>query len=268
MKTWATASFAIFLMVVGAAGQEPSVELARGLSNATSYPASTTDSRVIVSITANAELYVNNRLVLKNRLAGEIKELLKGRRNANRIVYVAGSHGVDYEKVVQVLNIIREQRVNQFGLIVDRGSASEILRGVFLVEVPTIRDPDEDVARLKPNPLTLMVSVSSELELNLNRDPGPRRGDLCFNEVPNGMGSDPDKLGKWLKCLFDQRTRQHAYKLGMETRTDLTAEQRTEKTVFINASRSIKYGDVIRVVNALSGAGTNPIGLKLDDLPN
>ena len=267
MKTWTVASIAIFLLVVGAAAQEPSVELARGLSHATSYPASTRDSRLIVSITANDELYVSNRLVLKDRLGGEIKELLKG-RDANRIVYIAGSHGVDYQKVVQVLNIIREQRADQFGLIVDRGSASEILRGLFLIEVPTIRDPEEDVARLKPNPLTLMVSVSSELELNLNRNPGPRRGDLCFDEVPNGMGGDPDKLRKWLKCLFDERTRQHAYKVGMETRTDVPAEQRTEKTVFINASRSIKYGDVLRVVNALKGAGANPIGLKLDDLPN
>ena len=267
MKTWAFSSIAVFLLVVGAAAQDPSVELARGLSNATSYPASTIDSRVIVSITADDELYVSNRRVLKNRLGGEIKDLLKG-RDANRVVYIAASQGVQYEKVVQVLNIIREQRVDQFGLIVDRGSASEILRGAFLIEVPTVRDPDEDVASLKPNPLMLMVSVSSELELNLNRNPGPRRGDLCFDEVPNGMGSDPDKLRKWLKCLFDQRTKQRAYKVEMETRTDLTAEQRTEKTVFINASRSIKYGDVLRVVDALKGAGTNPIGLKLDDLPN
>ena len=268
MKTWATASFAIFLLIVGAAAQEPSVELARGLSNATSYPASTTDSRLTVFITSNDELYVSNRLVLKSRLGGEINELLKGRRNANRIVYVAGSQGVDYEKVVQVLNIIREQRVNQFGLIVDRGSASEILRGVFLIEVPTIRDPDEDVARLKPNPLTLMVSVSSELELNLNRNPGPQRGDLCFDEVPNGVGSDPGFLQKWLRCIFDSRTKQHAYKIGMETRSDIPLEERIEKIVFVNASRSIRYGDVLRIVNALKGAGTNPIGLKLDDLPN
>lgn len=267
MKIWAVASIAVFLLGVSAAAQDPSVELARGLSNATAYPASTTDSRVVVSITANDELYVSNRLVLKNRLGGEIKDLLK-RRDGNTIVYIAASHGVEYEKVVEVLNIIREQRVDQFGLIVDRGSASEILRGVFLIEVPTIRDPAEDLARLKPNPLMLMVSVSSELELNLNRNPGPRPGDLCFDEVPNGMGSEPDKLRKWLKCLFDHRTTQHAYKVGMETRTDLTAEQRTEKTVFINASRSIKYGDVLRVVDALKGAGTNPIGLKLDDLPN
>lgn len=268
MKTWPTASFAIFLLIVGAAAQEPSVELAKGLSNATSYPALITDSRVIVSITGNDDLYVNNRLVPKDQLGGKINKLLEGRGDANRIVYIAGSHGIEYEKVVEVLSIIRKQHVDRFGLIVDRGSATEIIRGVFLIEVPMIRDPDEDVARLKPNPLMLMVSVSSELGLKLNADAGPRRGQLCFSSVPNGLGSDPDNLQKWLTCLFHHRTKQRAYKIGMETRSDVPVEERIEKTVFINASRSIRYGDALRVVNALKGAGTNPIGLKLDDLPD
>jgi biopolymer transport protein ExbD len=53
----------------------------------------------------------------------------------------------------------------------------------------------------------------------------------------------------------------------METRTDLPESQRIEKTVFVKAPRSVKYGDVVKVIDAIKGAGANPVGLQVDDLP-
>lgn len=44
--------------------------------------------------------------------------------------------------------------------------------------------------------------------------------------------------------------------------------ERIEKTVFIKAPRSILYGDVIKVIDIVSGAGASPVGLQLDNLPN
>jgi biopolymer transport protein ExbD len=54
----------------------------------------------------------------------------------------------------------------------------------------------------------------------------------------------------------------------MELRTDLPESQRIEKTVFIKAPRSVKYGDVVKVIDAIKGAGASPVGLQVDDLPN
>jgi len=45
-------------------------------------------------------------------------------------------------------------------------------------------------------------------------------------------------------------------------------EQRIEKTVFVKAPRTMKYGDVVKVIDAIKGAGANPVGLQVDDLPN
>jgi biopolymer transport protein ExbD len=53
----------------------------------------------------------------------------------------------------------------------------------------------------------------------------------------------------------------------METRTDLKEEDRIEKTVFVKAPRSLRYGDVVKVIDAIKGAGANPVGLQVDDLP-
>src|SRR5215217_7846320 len=40
----------------------------------------------------------------------------------------------------------------------------------FQADIPTQRDPNEDLSKLKPNPLTLVVSISPDLQIKLNAD--------------------------------------------------------------------------------------------------
>ena len=124
----------------------------------------------------------------------------------------------------------------------------------FQADIPTQRDPNEDLSQLKPNPLTLVVSIAPDLSIKLNQD---------------NMGSvnDPSALAQRLVLVFAQRKEQRAYKIGMETRTDLKEEDRIEKTVFVKAPRSLRYGEVVKVIDAIKGAGANPVGLQVDDLP-
>jgi len=53
----------------------------------------------------------------------------------------------------------------------------------------------------------------------------------------------------------------------METRVDLPESDRIEKTVFVKAPRSLAYGEVVKVIDAIKAAGANPVGLQVDDLP-
>jgi biopolymer transport protein ExbD len=124
----------------------------------------------------------------------------------------------------------------------------------FKAEVPTQRDPNEDVSKLKPNPLTLVVSISQDLQILLNKD-------------PMGSVNDPSALAAKLQQTFQQRKELHAYKVGMETASNIPDDQRIEKTVFVKAPRALKYGDVVKVIDAIKGAGANPVGLQVDDLP-
>ena len=124
----------------------------------------------------------------------------------------------------------------------------------FQADIPTQRDPNEDLSRLKPNPLTLVVSIASDLSIKLNE-----------NSV--GSVNDVAPLAQRLALTFAQRKDQRAYKIGMETRTDLKEDDRIEKTVFVKAPRSLRYGDVVKVIDAIKGAGANPVGLQVDDLP-
>ena len=124
----------------------------------------------------------------------------------------------------------------------------------FKADIPTQRDPNEDLSKLKPNPLTLVVSIAPDLSIKLNQD---------------SMGSvnDTAPLAQRLAQVFKQRKEQRAYKVGMETRADVKEDDRIEKTVFVKAPRAMKYGDVVKVIDAIKGAGASPVGLQVDDLP-
>jgi len=124
----------------------------------------------------------------------------------------------------------------------------------FKADIPTQRDPNEDLSQLKPNPLTLVVSIGSDLQLKLNQD-------------SLGSVNDVAPLAQRLSAVFKQRQDQRAYKVGYESRTDVKEEDRIEKTVFVKAPRATKYGDVVKVIDAIKGAGANPVGLQVDDLP-
>jgi len=124
----------------------------------------------------------------------------------------------------------------------------------FKADIPTQRDPNEDLSKLKPNPLTLVVTISPDLQIKLNQD-------------NLGSVNDTSPLSQKLAQTFKERKEQRAFKVGMETRSDLPEADRIEKTVFVKAPRATKYGDVVKVIDAIKGAGASPVGLQVDDLP-
>ncbi len=121
----------------------------------------------------------------------------------------------------------------------------------FMAAVPSKPDPDRP---LVANDGTLVVTINSDRTLMLNR-----LGDM-------GSVNDTSKLSATLSDLFQQRLKNHAYSDRMLDRIDLPEEMRIEKTVFIKAPRSIPYGEVVRVLDGLKGAGASPVGLQIDDL--
>ena len=124
----------------------------------------------------------------------------------------------------------------------------------FKADIPTQRDPNEDLSKLKPNPLTLVVTISPDLQIKLNQD-------------NLGSVNETAPLAQKLAMTFKERKDQRAYKIGMENRGDLKEDDRIEKTVFVKAPRAAKYGDVVKVIDAIKGAGASPVGLQVDDLP-
>jgi biopolymer transport protein ExbD len=121
----------------------------------------------------------------------------------------------------------------------------------FKAQLPSEPDRHPD---LLLNDDTLVVTIEADRSLKLN----------ALTDM--GTVDDPFKLSARLVTLFAERTANRAYRAEMVSRFDLSEAERIEKTVFIKAPRSIPYGEVTKVIDALKGAGANPVGLQLDDL--
>lgn len=118
----------------------------------------------------------------------------------------------------------------------------------FPVSLPS--EPKDGAA----NPDTLVVTVSADRALKLNRE--------------NGLGTvgEPDRLINRLEEVFAARLQNRDYAAGLESGIDLAESEKVEKTVFLKAPRSLKYGEIAKLVDVLKGAGASPISFQLDGL--
>lgn len=117
----------------------------------------------------------------------------------------------------------------------------------FEAKVPAEPKDDNKNVILKPNPNTLIVFV--------NRDGGKLR----LNQDDIGDVSDTTPLTAKLEETFKYRESTGVLREGTNE---------VEKTVFIKAPKSVKYGDVVKAIDAVKLAGAEPIGLQIDDLEN
>ena len=110
--------------------------------------------------------------------------------------------------------------------------------------------------QLPPHPHTLVVTIDKDLRLKLNG-----------LEEDFGSVNDTSKLSAALAKLFQERKEAHVYREDDgASLSALTEDERTLKTVFIKAPRSISYGEVAKVIDGVKGAGAEPLGLQIDDL--
>lgn len=116
----------------------------------------------------------------------------------------------------------------------------------FEAKVPAEPKPEDNQVEAKPNPLTLVVAVNkADMTISLNNEAA---GDV----------SDTSLLTTKLQEIFKQRENNLVFREGTNE---------VEKTVFLKSPRSVKYGDVVKVVDAVKLAGSDRVGLQVDDLP-
>jgi biopolymer transport protein ExbD len=208
---------------------------------------------VIVTVSSDGKAYLGtDRSPLKrDELRDKVRELAAKQSEEDRMVYLSVDVAADYGAVVEVCDAIRTAEVSRVGVLAFNPRHDWPAR--ITIELPPQPNPNEDLNQLKPNPLTLVVTISADLKVKLNQD--------VFGSV-----NELEPLSEKLAEIFRQRRDNFAYRPGFETATNVPEDERIEKTVTIKAERRIKYGDVVRVIDALRGAGARPILLRLDDL--
>jgi len=115
----------------------------------------------------------------------------------------------------------------------------------FEAKVPAEPKPEDQLSNPKPNPLTLVVAINkADMTVTLNNE---------------SIGTITDMSGLTNKLLqtFKEREQNGAFREGTNE---------VEKTIFIKSPRSVRYGAVVNVIDAVKQAGAQPIGLQIDDL--
>jgi biopolymer transport protein TolR len=116
----------------------------------------------------------------------------------------------------------------------------------FKAQVPAEPKP-EDKTIAKPNPLTLVVSINGvDKKVTLNNEDA-------------GTSSNAELLTNKLNAIFKERAQNGVIREGTNE---------LERTVFIKAPKSLNYGEVVKVIDAVKIAQADPIGLQIDDLAN
>ncbi len=98
---------------------------------------------------------------------------------------------------------------------------------------------------MKPNPLTLVVAINKDNRV------------ITLNNEPAGSVDGASALTGTLGEIFMARENNGVFREGTNE---------VEKTIFIKSPTSVRYGDVVKVIDAAKMAGAQPIGLQIDDL--
>jgi biopolymer transport protein ExbD len=114
----------------------------------------------------------------------------------------------------------------------------------FEAKIPA-EPKDQQQVDVKPNPLTLVVTIDKDTKK------------VTLNNESAGDVSDASPLTAKLQEIFKQRESNGVFREGTNE---------VEKTIFIKSHPSVKYGEVVKVIDAAKSAGAQPIGLQVDSI--
>jgi biopolymer transport protein ExbD len=114
----------------------------------------------------------------------------------------------------------------------------------FEAKVPAEPKEQQNV-QVQPNPLTLVVGINAQTKA------------ITLNNESAGDVTDASALTGKLTEIFKTRETNGVFREGTNE---------VEKTIFIKSPTSVRYGDVVKVIDAAKMAGAQPIGLQIDDL--
>ena len=214
------------------------------------------ESSIVLTLAADNKLYLKqktdvsgeaartDKIVTREELPDRLKKFSESMPPDKQIVYLKADISASFENVLQIFEIIRKAEIDRVGLVVigekndsDPYQTSSTMLGVKLPEPPKISSEP-----LRPNPNTLIAMLEAD-------------GGLRLNNEESGTVSDAGRLENRLTEIFKDRESRGVFREGTNE---------IEKTVFLKVSKSVKYGEFIKLAEAVKGAGAEPIAVQID----
>jgi len=150
------------------------------------------------------------------------------------VITVKADPTLDFKSVAKLLTDVT--RVNNC-INVEASAKAENPYIYVLIE------PEPDNVMVKPNPLTLVVFLDEKRNLTLNTE---KQGSL----------DDTSKLTDYLKQIFKER---EANGVLRENKNVI------ETSVIVHSAFTNKFGDIIKIADAIKEAGASPVGLQINE---
>ncbi|HVE59604.1 MAG TPA: hypothetical protein VNB22_22530 [Pyrinomonadaceae bacterium] len=148
------------------------------------------------------------------------------------IIIVRADQSLNLSKITEVIQSVRVSSKQKIKLQISEND---------YVGIPPLVNENEFP---KPNPSFLLVKLQADSKILLNTE---NYGDFK-NTAP---------LQEKLREIFKQRESFGIFRPGTNE---------VEKTVFIAAPPTVKFADVIKLIQVIKDAGAEPVGLQLEDL--
>jgi biopolymer transport protein ExbD len=136
---------------------------------------------------------------------------------------------------------------------------------MLLLPAPAVTGPDVNEPVPLPTPGLDQLSLTSCGLLLVSVDDNRR---LKLNSVDAGTLAETGSLTGRVAEVFLERERHRAFRPGMEMREDFAVRERIEKTVIVQPSRSLSYGEVLGLMGELEKAGAKPLYIQVGELKN
>lgn len=257
------------------------------------------ESSMVLTITADGKLYQRlsrdvgdkvertETVITNQELPGAIVRSMEDKTPDRRMVYFKCDVNASYDSVLKIFAAIRKADVDKIGLVVigakdldDPYQTAPVMYEVRLQEPfsfnivqsgPPVLKKDKvasrtvdvreeiinDAVSRKPNPLTLIAAVDKDGKLLLNNEYMGNISDHGMKHQDMGAVTDTTKLETMLTRIFKERENNGVFREGTNE---------VEKMIYIKASKSTKYGDFIKLVEALKTSGAEPIGVQIDNV--
>ncbi len=216
----------------------PATDLPRNVQNSTPDAHIGDEQAIVVSALYGKQFYVGAEKFPDDLVRMKIMQLLEKNPSERQLLYFNADSLTEYSDVVRMLDTVRKENIENIGLMVDANGKTD--GRFFMLKVKIPAEPKDTYVISKPNPTTLVISISKDGKIKLNKD-----------EVSE------DALKAKLTEIFKDRESRGIFREGTNE---------IEKTVFIKAPRSVTYVSVVKLVDAATGAGASPVNLQIDDL--
>lgn len=207
------------------------------LKNSDSDSAIGDESALVVTLPNNNEILFGRdaKPLAKSALAERLKESGRDLKPDRRYVYIKADPAVEFRVLREVLDQIRRAAFDRVRLAVSRDDKPEA-NAMFELKIPA--EPKENEL-IKPNPNYLRVKIENDGKLKLNVEE-----------------QTLDSLKTLLRQIFKDREARGVLREG---------SNETEQTVHVEPAPNVKYGELVKTIDALREAGAAPLVFKIDD---